>query len=278
MSYNNILDMHAHSDNSFDGEDAMIYVCECAQSNGIRAVAFTDHCEVDNYKQDKFAPKVLAQSYFEALKSKLVYEGSLIICSGIELGQPTFDEQTAEKIISRFNYDIVLASIHNLRNKKDFYFLDYTKENIDELLTDYFTEMLEIAKWNKFDSLAHLTYPLRYIKGKYNIDVDLKAFSDYTDEIFKTLAQNGKALEINTSGLRQSLGDTMPSKDLISRYKELGGELITIGSDSHRAKDIGAGVEQAMSVCADCGFKYVALYQSREPVMISIENSNGEVI
>jgi len=271
MSYNKLLDMHTHTDNSPDGKDAIMYMCEYAQKNGLRAIAFTDHCEVDDYKQNKDASKRIRQSCFESIKARKIYTGRLIISSGVELGQPTFDLQTSEEIIEKYKFDIILASIHNLRNKQDFFYMDYTKEDVDALMREYFTELVGVAKWNGFDSLAHLTYPLRYIKGKYNIDVDLKKYYDYTDEILKTLAQNGKALEINTSGLRRSLGDIMPSKDFVKRFKELGGEYITIGSDAHEAKDIGSGIDQAMETCIECGFDYIALYQGRVPIMIPIE-------
>lgn len=271
MSYNKLLDMHTHTDNSPDGKAAIMHMCECAQEKGLRAIAFTDHCEVDDYKQNKDASKRIKQSYFESVKARNIYTGRLIVSSGVELGQPTFDLETAEEIIKKYNFDIILASIHNLRNKQDFFYMDYTNEDVDELLREYFTEIIGVSKWSGFDSLAHLTYPLRYIKGKYNIDVDLKKYYDYTDEILKALAENGKALEINTSGLRQPLGDTMPSKDFVKRFKELGGEYITIGSDAHKAIDIGSGVDKAMGICVECGFDYIALYQERLPIMIPIE-------
>ncbi|MEG1179572.1 MAG: histidinol-phosphatase HisJ family protein [Oscillospiraceae bacterium] len=271
MSYNKLLDMHTHTDNSPDGEDALIYMCECAQSKGLRAIAFTDHCEVDAYKKEKSASKIATQAYFETVKARRIYEGRLVICTGIELGQPTYDIETAEEIISRYKYDIILGSIHNLREKVDFYYLDYTQEDIDALIRQYFTEELELANWSGFDSLAHLTYPLRYLSGNQNYHINLDRYSDYTDEILKALAHNGKALEINTSGLRQKLKDTMPNKNLLKRFKELGGEFVTIGSDSHKGEDIGSGIEQAMQMCVECGFNEIALYQNREPMMISIE-------
>lgn len=271
MGYNKLLDMHTHTDNSPDGSAAIMYMCEVAQQKGLRAIAFTDHCEVDDYKQNKNAPKRIKQSYFESVKARSVYMGRLIVSSGVELGQPTYDTKTAEEIISKYKFDIVLAAIHNLRDGEDFYFMDFSTQNIDEIMTQYFKEILGVAKWDKFDSLVHLTYPIRYITGKYGLDVDLKKYSDYTDEILKVLAQNGKALEINTSGLRGALKDTMPTKDIIKRFKELGGERITIGSDAHKAKDIGCGVEQAMGIAVDCGFNFITLYQNRVPIMIPIE-------
>ena len=87
-----------------------------------------------------------------------------------------------------------------------------------------------------------MTYPLRYIVGEHGIPVDMSKFSDKVDEILSLLVKNEKALEINTSGLRQKLGKTMPEEDVVRRFKQLGGEFVTVGSDAHYAKDIGAGV------------------------------------
>ena len=91
------------------------------------------------------------------------------------------------------------------------------------------------------------------------------------DAILKAVIKNGKALEINTSGYRQKIGRTMPDVDIIKRYKELGGELITLGSDSHFAEHVGAGIERGMQLALDCGFTSIALFQQREPVLIPIE-------
>ncbi|MDR0314678.1 MAG: histidinol-phosphatase HisJ family protein [Oscillospiraceae bacterium] len=271
MGYKKLLDMHTHTDNSPDGKAAIMHMCECAQSLGLRAIAFTDHCEVDDYAGNKDSAKCVKQAYFEAKKAQNVYRGRLIVSVGVELGQPNFDVQTAQSILTEYDYDIVLASLHNLRDRPDFYFMDYNNESVHDILEEYFKEIIKITKWGNFDSLAHLTYPLRYITGKFKIKVDLNKYTHYTDEILKILAYSGKALELNTSGLRQPISDTMPPKSIIKRFKELGGEFVTIGSDAHEVKDIGSGLDTAMQMLKDNGFNYTTLYQSRVPMPIPIE-------
>lgn len=270
MAFKNILDMHVHTDNSFDGNHSAMFMCEAAEKAGLRSVTFTDHCEVDFYHERHFDRSDF-HSYFEVSKAKSAFMGKLLVNAGIELGQPTYDVQTAEQIISRFNYDQVIGSIHNLRDMPDFCELNYSDYDIYMLLDEYFDEELELAKWGKFDTLAHLTYPLRYMVGDQGYEVDLKRFEDKIDEILKNIIANGKALEINTSGYRQKLGRTMPDADIVKRYKQLGGELITLGSDSHFAEHVGAGIDRGMKLALDCGFNAVALFQSREPVLIPIE-------
>ncbi|MCR4925192.1 MAG: histidinol-phosphatase HisJ family protein [Clostridiales bacterium] len=262
--------MHVHTDNSPDGNHSAIFICEQAQLKGLRAIAFTDHCEVDAYKKDGY-DKSMFQAYFDITKAKSIFKGNLIVLTGIELGQPAYDKELAEKILSLYKYDIVIGSIHNLRNKEDFYFLDYKENNVDELLEEYFKEVYEMVKWNGFDTLAHLTYPLRYIKGENGIDVDMGKYMDIIDEILKLLAKNGKALEINTSGLRQKINSLLPDEDIIKRFKSFGGEFVTIGSDAHYANDVGAGVFDGMATARACGFENVTLFQKRFPVTVPIE-------
>ena len=154
---------------------------------------------------------------------------------------------------------------------EDFYFLDYNNYDVYDLLDKYFNTVYQLCLWNKFDSLAHLTYPLRYIKGNAEIDVDLTKFSDKIETILKTLAENNKSLEINTSGLFLDLNETLPGQNIIKLFKDLGGEYITIGSDSHYHNKLGMGIEQGMQLAKDCGFDYITIYQKRQPILIPIK-------
>lgn len=270
MEYKKNLDMHVHTDNSPDGVHSAIFMCEQAELKGLRCVAFTDHCEVDAYKKDGYE-KLMFQSYFAVAKAKSVFSGKLIVLQGIELGQPVYDTELAQKIIEKYKYDIVVGAIHNLRDMQDFYYLDYNEHNPDELLERYFNEIYEMVKWNSFDVLAHLTYPLRYITGEKGIRVDIKKYSGIIDEILILLARNKKALEINTSGLRQKINALLPEEDIIRKFKELGGEYVTVGSDAHNSHDIGANISEGMAAARASGFKNITLYQNRMPVPVPIE-------
>ncbi len=269
MSYK-IIDMHTHTDNSPDGHHSAMYLCEQADMAGLRAIAFTDHVEVDFYRQDNY-DKVALQSFFEASKARSAFMGKLLVCLGVELGQPMYDVKTAEEIIAALPYDIVIGSVHNLNGVKDFCFLDYAEHDVNSLLTQYFDELIKLAQWGKFDTLAHVTYPLRYICGEYGIPVDMSKYKEQVDEVLIALVKNQKALEINTSGLRQKIGRTMPEEDVVRRFKQLGGEMVTVGSDAHYAKDLGAGIREGMEIAKRCGFDSVTLFQNRTPVQIPIE-------
>lgn len=273
MAYRRMVDLHIHTDNSFDGNHSAMFLCEEAVHKGLRSIAFTDHMDVDLYEEHHLDVRQV-QSFFEVAKARSAFKGKMLVIQGIELGQGTYNMPLAEKMIERFDYDYIIGSIHELRGKPDFSELKYdemTADEIDKLLEQYFIEELTLAQWGHFDTLAHLTYPLRYIVGNYGLSVDISKFSDIIDRIFMTLIAKGKALEINTSGLRQKIGDTMPNEAVIRRFRELGGEFVTIGSDAHFAKDVGAGIRRGMEIAENCGFKYITLFQRREPIPIPIE-------
>ena len=272
MSFKNIIDLHTHTDNSFDGHHSTMFLCETACMKGIRALAFTDHLEMDAFYRDNF-DRTAIQAYFEVAKAKSAFSGKLIICNGAELGQAVYDLPVTEKLLNTMNYDIVIGSIHNLPNVQDFYYMDFSDESIDyyALLDDYFNWELKLAQWGGFDTLAHLTYPLRYIVGNYGKPVDMTRYSEIIDEILVTLIRSGKSLEINTAGLRQPIGVTSPDESIVRRYKQLGGEMITVGSDAHFAEHLGAGIEQGYELALRCGFNKIALYQNRTPTLVPIE-------
>ncbi len=273
MSFVNLYDSHTHSDNSPDGRESVTYMCERAIENGLRGLAVTDHCEVDAFESGRFHIST-RQSNFEALKAKTVFRGSLIVSAGIELGQPLSNLSISENLLSAYEFDFVLASMHNMTDGTDYYYVDYSEmseTDIDSLLRTYFKDVLDITRWNGFDCLAHLTYPIRYISGASGIPVNLAKYSDTIDEILSLLAQNGKALEINTSGYRQGLDAPLPPLDCVRRFRELGGEYVTIGSDGHRSEDVGKNIADGMKLAREAGFDQFAIYLSRTPMLIDIK-------
>lgn len=272
MSFKNIVDLHTHTDNSFDGHHSTMFLCETAVMKGLRAVAFTDHLEMDAFFKGNF-DRTAIQAYFEVAKASSAFKGRLLICNGAELGQPYYDKAITEKLLKTIKYDFIIGSIHNLPEKPDFYYMDFDGEYADytPLLDEYFECELKLAQWDGFDTLAHLTYPLRYIVGNYKKEVDMKRYDGIIDEILLTLIKNKKSLEINSGGLRKPIGATSPDERIIKRYKELGGKLITVGSDAHYAEHLGAGIEKAYELALKCGFEKIAIYQDRMPTLIPIE-------
>lgn len=275
MDKRKISDSHTHSSNSFDAENTVDELCQRAVELGLYALTITDHCEANFYDDPQHSEfgdfsKRIAQSVNDIAQAKKKYEGKLKLLCGLELGEPMQNLSAAARALRLADFDFVLASVHNIKGEQDFYWLDYHKDTVDDLLRRYFSEVLQTARWNHFDSLAHLTYPLRYIKKKLGLDMDTGRFKDQTDLILRTLAVNGKALEVNSSGLRQEIGKTLPDKQVIMRFKELGGKYVTVGSDAHRCKDLAGGVKEACALLRDCGFTHYTVYEKHKPVLIEL--------
>lgn len=271
--FKNIVDLHVHTDNSFDGNHSATFFCEKAEFMDLRALAFTDHCEVDQFRGNRQYEKRIFQAFFEIAKVHSAFRGKLLVLNGIELGQPAYDPETANDIISRYAYDQIIGSVHNLRGKEDFYFMESFDENeVDSLLKEYFDEIINMLNWGNFDVVAHLTYPLRYFYSKSGISVDLNNYKKQIDEILLLTAKKEKALEINTGGLRQPLNKLHPEVDVIKRFKELGGKYVTVGSDAHYAEHLAADIDKAYETALSAGFDSITFFQSRTPLLMKIEN------
>lgn len=271
--YKNRTDLHMHTSSSFDGNYSADAMAEAAIANGLSTIAFTDHFDVDFFERHNLDIRQRT-SYEDICCAKDKYSAEINILRGIEIGQPTYDIPLAEKSLGRYEYDFVIGSIHNPRNQPDYGDFDYaglSQTEIYAMLDNYFEEELLLAKWNGFDTFAHLTYPMRYIVQAGRNDIELNRYDDITDEIFKTLVSNGKALEINTSGLRQPIGKTMPTENYVLRFRELGGELLTLGSDAHFTEHVGAGIDNGYEIALKCGFETVTYFKKRKPVQVKIE-------
>lgn len=272
-----ICDCHTHSKWSFDGCEETDDMCEQAIKLGINVLTITDHCEVNGWENpddSEFGDfsTLIPKSIENMKKSQIKYADKLKLLRGIELGQAVQDLKSADTALSLDDFDFVLASVHNVCNERDFYWLEYTAEGAKKLLYTYFNEVLEVVQWNKFDSLAHLTYPLRYITGVHKIAIDINEYLPIIDEIFSTLIKNGKALEVNSSGLRQEIGLTMPNEFLLKRYYFLGGKLITVGSDAHKTADLGKGINEALHLLKDIGFDNYYYFEKHNAIAVPIKN------
>lgn len=280
----NLIDCHTHTQFSVDSEADINECVERAAGLGLAAYAITDHCECNRWYSEKHYPDEDTYRYFDfgrdfensvsaVTKLKEQYEGRLNLICGVEMGQATQDLEIAEKIISDSRLDFVIGSMHQLPKTEDFALIDYTgysEDDIYNLLERYFTEVYKLCIWGKFDVLGHLTYTLRYIKGNFGFDADISRYDEIIAESLRALARSGKGIEINTSGLRQGFGDTFPNLRYVKLFRELGGEILSIGSDAHTPEDIGKGVLQGAEIAKLAGFTHLCYFKQRKPVFIEI--------
>lgn len=271
-----LCDMHTHSHRSFDGKSTVDDMCRAAIDRGLYALAVTDHCEAPfiRFGADcEFGcfDELIPQSFADATAARDKYAGRLKVLRGMELGEPLHDPAQTARALAYGDFDFILASIHNLKNMQDFYYMNYSGVDIDALLARYFDELAATADFPHFDSLSHLTYPLRYIVAATGAFPDLSRHAERIDAIFKILIKNKKALEINVSGLFKELQTTLPDEALVRRFRELGGQYVTIGTDAHSADMVGRGIEQGIEVARRAGFTHYTLYERHQPVLLSIE-------
>lgn len=267
-----MIDCHVHSANSFDGQLRAKQLLELAHKHGLGGFAVTDHCEINvEGRQRLWSYRSLRRSFREADALRDNPYGIKVIC-GVELGHPEYHAESAARVLAECEYDFVLASIHFLRDNRDFHDLKYTDGSCDSaaVYDSYLDEVALTAERSDYDSLAHLTYPLRYIVGRDRVELDERMYDDKYDRILRAVAERGKALEINTSGARRENGFMLPDLRLLTRFKELGGRYITIGSDAHKEPHFCAGLLEGAQMAREAGFDSAYYYEQRKPTAYSL--------
>ena len=265
------VDSHNHSAQSPDGKNTLGEMAERACELGIEHYTVTDHLEINKFYDEEFLyEEPVRQS--SLLLPPLIeeYKGRVDIHYGVELGQPVHDYELTERMLDSYDYEFIIGSCHMVKGWEDFYCLDYREVDPNYLLRLYFDELLEMAEWGKFDVLGHLTYPLRYIAGDFGINISMTQYEGIISEILKTLIKNNMGIEINTSGLRQKIGVTLPDEHYVRLYRRLGCEILTIGSDAHCTADLGKGIAEGIALAKKCGFDRIYYYDHRKPIAIKI--------
>jgi len=273
-------DYHVHSSYSFDAApDASIEsILKTSVNREIDEIVLCDHYDVnwvitgenpDIDFQDSLAQINAAKNKFkDKNKDKIKTEFLL----GIELGQPNQFPEKATEVLGKNDFDFILCALHNARDEQDFYYIDYKNTNILDLIRvfeKYTEELCELANWGNFHSLAHITYPVRYLLLN-NIHIPMEKYNDLYIKLFKILIHRGIALEVNTSGLRKKINQLSPPNDLLKLYKETGGELITVGSDAHNTSDIFSGIPYTYERLLSLGFKYISVIKDKKLTQIKI--------
>lgn len=262
-------DMHVHTTRSFDAQARPEEQLARAEEMGFAGFAVTNHCDVNVQPLEAIRKIFLADG--EDVR-RLQESGSPVrVLQGIELGEPLEDLPYAEEMMGLLPYDYVIGSVHNSPGQEDFFFMDCSAIDLDAALIPYFETLIQLAQWGQTDSIAHITYPLRYIEGKYNRKVELSRYSDLIDQLFEEIIAKGLALEINSSGLRQEIKRPMPDERFIRRYYELGGRKIIFGSDAHQSRDFGAGIRECMALCREIGFTQAVYFRNRQEFSYDLE-------
>ncbi|WP_081674230.1 histidinol-phosphatase HisJ family protein [Butyrivibrio sp. VCD2006] len=276
MAHSLPADFHIHTHHSGDCESPMEKIIEKALEKKLSAICITEHMDMD-YPITPTEPEGLFEVDTDAYQRELIlfkekYAGIIDIHFGIELGlQPHIVERNRE-YLAKYPFDFVIGSNHLCHGKDPYYSSFYEGRKEKEAFMEFFESTLEnITLFDDFDVLGHLDYLVRYAPN-LNKNYSYKDYSDIIDEILKTLIAKEKGLDVNTKALysEPSLGDLNPSKEIISRFHELGGEIITFGSDAHKPDNVGLGFETAVEMVKSCGFKRYAVFSQRKPTFLDL--------
>ena len=267
-----VFDTHTHSRFSDDGREEPRAMAETALQKGLLGLCITDHFDCDEVPLFSSLEHLRdAKAALEPLQQE--YRGRLLLCRGVELAQGTMRPDEARHALAIGGYDYVLGSVHAALFRQDYYLMDWQNppRPLPVLVQEYFEACLRLAQWDQVDAVAHLGYLRRYATARDGVALDYSPCRDLIEEILRTVIATGKALEVNTSGFRYGLPEWIPDSGILHRYRALGGELVTIGSDAHRCGDIGAGHREAQAMLWELGFRYYAYYQQRKPVFLPLE-------
>lgn len=268
-----MVNSHIHSKYSVDSTEEIDDICKEAIKKGLTAIAITDHVCFWHHPNG-LETKDLVDCKNEIIKLREKYKGKLKILFGMEISEYHFNPSYEKQALSVGDIDVVLSSLHDditISSRKlerrlcNNDFKTFSKEQIVELIKNYYKILIDIAKNSDYDVLAHLTYPLRYITCRDKVKVDFKIIEKEIKEILQIIIKRNKALELNTSNVVDKF--FMPGEEILKLYREMGGELITLGSDAHVCQKVDLGLKEGKELLKKCGFTKYYYYENRKPII-----------
>ena len=268
-------DYHTHtvfsSDSMYPMEDCIkdaIYI-------GIEEICFTDHVDYgikddwDDLRNNKATKKYFNVDYdkyfsdLEILREK--YKNQITIKNGLEFGIQKYNIEKYNKLFEKYPLDFIILSVHQI-DDKEFWNHSYQDGKTEkEYYEDYFNEIYYLVQnYSNYCVLGHLDMMKRYDeKDGYNPFVENK---EIITKILKRVIADGKGIELNTSSIKYKLDDLMPSRDILKLYLELGGEVLTIGSDSHCKRDLkNSHIEELKQELREIGFTKFCTFEKMKP-------------
>ncbi len=265
-------DLHTHSFFSSDSRANPEDMLSHAERLGLTTLCITDHFDPEYQKDNPgdytfiFDPK----EYFKHM-GPLKEATNGLLKYGIEFGMRPGRKDLNElmhSIYVEYPFDHTLGSIHLLNDKDPFYENFWEGKTVHDVMKLYFDTMYaSITEFNDYDTLAHFDYICRYIpKNHEEKSYNYEDHKDVIDGILSHIIKKDKALEINTKGIYSTFGSIHPIRPVLMRYKELGGKLITVGSDAHTPNAIGGGLMEAEELLRSCGFRSVYTFDKHKPI------------
>ena len=262
-----LADYHTHSTCSPDGKLTMAEIAEMAVQRGLQEICITDHVDTYDWRSGEVRTDYDWEAAFRQHREAVERWGDRIsIKLGAELsGVVRYPEEAAYLMRRRKELDFVIGSIHLAAEKFDWFDLYFIKEHdmayYRDLITHYLCDMMTLAGWGQFNVLGHMTLPLRYLHDHLQVDMTFDEHMDAVEEIFRIIIPKGIGIECNTN----RGGMPLPDEKILRRYREMGGEIITLGSDAHHGDHIGCAVASCQELLRQCGFQYFTTFTNGQP-------------
>lgn len=264
-------DYHMHSSFSADSVTPMEDMVKRSIELGIKEICFTEHVDYSVIKDGKEIDFDFDRDeYFKSIDYfNDKYKGKIIIKKGIEQGLQSHILDKCRDDINSHDFDFVIGSIHTIDKYELIKRHLYEGRSQMEAYRIYYETLYNMIKeYKDYSVLGHLDLVKRY--GDLNNIIDDRVFGDEIDEILKMAIYDGKGIEINTSNFRYNLPDLTPSSYILNRYKDLGGEIITTGSDSHNPAQVGVKFKMIYEELKNMGYKYVCTFDKMKPNFIKL--------
>lgn len=276
MSNQILWDCHMHSSFSADSDTSMEDMIREAICRGLTGICFTEHLDPDYPPTpDNEIFELDLDGYRETLfRLREKYQKELQIHFGIELGLQPHLNSYFHKLLKTMPFDFVIGSSHIVHGY-DPYYKEYFKGREESACyQEYFESILEnLHAFSEMDVYGHIDYIVRYGPNQ-NKYYTYERYQDILDEILRTVIARGRGIELNTGGFHYGLGEPNPCRAVIRRYRELGGEIITVGADAHGPEKIAYDFDKAAAILADCGFKYYTVFKT---VNRNLSNYNFQI-
>lgn len=268
------IDTHLHTAFSSDSETPMEAMILQGIRLGMKTLCFTEHFDPD-YPDNPEGLDFLVdfdsyQNTFLSMKEK--YQSQIELLYGIELGVQGHLKETLDTFYRQYGsaFDYIINSCHIVDGMDPYDGIYFQQYSVKDGLRHYFESILNnLNTFSDFQSLGHLDYISRYIPGSVP-EFIYSEYQDILDELFLYLIRHDKALEINTAGWKAGLLWPNPHIDILKRYRELGGELITIGSDAHKPEHMAFGFKKLPELLHSVGFESCVIYRKQQPFSIPI--------
>jgi histidinol-phosphatase (PHP family) len=271
-----LLDYHLHSTCSADGISTIAQYCCRAVEQGFIEIGFCEHVDFDPRDHSYgFFDYVSFRRQIEAQRER--YSDSLAIRAAVEITYQASREEEIRAFLEGKELDYVVGSVHLVEDGQEWAMISeqeggeryFARRSVGEAYQPYFAEVRRAVESGLFDFIGHLDLAKRY-GVRYYGPFDLTIFAAEVREILRLAVERGVGLEINTSGLRQAPHETYPGLEVLRWYRELGGRILTVGSDAHSLKDLGKGIAEALALAREAGFEAVTLFEKRKPRQLRI--------